>query len=75
MQQLIVILIVAGSAAWLGWQAFRYFRPKAGGRACAGGCCDGEEKPAVRTASAAPGTRTMMITSDDLRARIAARKT
>jgi len=75
-QQVLVILIVTVCAGWLGWQAFRYVRPKPGAKGCAGGCCAGEEKPAAAAAnaSATAGGRTMMISSDDLRARIAARK-
>ena len=48
-------------------------KPKAGGKGCAGGCCDGQEKPAVAPTSSG-NIRTMMISSDDLRARVAARK-
>jgi hypothetical protein len=73
MQLVIVIFIVVACAGWLGWQGFLYFKPRAGGKACAGGCCDGgEEKPPTQAASG--GKRTMMISSDDLRARVAARK-
>jgi len=71
MQQAIVILIVSLCALWLGYQAWRYFRPKPNGKLCAGGCCDGEEK---KPAAVPPGPRTVMISSDDLRARIQARK-
>ena len=70
-QQTIVILIVAACGVWLGWQAFRYLRPKAGGKMCAGGCCDGEEK---KSAVAGASRGTMMISSDDIRARLKARK-
>ena len=69
MQQAIVIVIVALCGAWLGLQAWRYLRPKTGGKACAGGCCDGEAAKPQAT-----GPRTMMISSDDLRARLKARK-
>ncbi len=69
MQQAVVILIVAACGVWLGVMAYRYFRPTPGGGGCAGGCCDGREKPAQENA----GTRTMMVSSDDLRARLKAR--
>jgi len=70
LQNIIVILLIAGCCLWLGLQAFRFLRPRPGQKACAGGCCDGQEpKPAAAT-----GPRTMMISSDDLRTRLAARK-
>jgi hypothetical protein len=71
MQTIVVILIVAACATWLGWQGVRYFRPKPGGKLCGGNCCDGEAKPAKTEPR---GERVMMISSDDLRARVAARK-
>jgi hypothetical protein len=74
-QEALVIVIVTACAGWLGWQGFRYLKPKPGGKACAGGCCDGEEKPVASARPAtASGAPTLMISSDDLRARIAARK-
>ena len=73
MQTALVILIVAACIAWLAVMAYRYLRPKPGGKACAGGCCDGTEKSTLQSAApAAP--RTQMISSDDLRARLAARQ-
>jgi hypothetical protein len=71
-QQLIVLLIVLACAAWLGLQVYRFFRPKPGGKAC-GSCCDAgaQKKPA---AAATGGPHVMMISSDDLRARVKARK-
>ena len=72
MQQTLVILIVAACVLWLGVLVFRYFRPQPGGKACAGGCCDGQEKlPAPD--SPAPAARTQMVSSEDLRARLKAR--
>jgi hypothetical protein len=68
MQQAIVIMVVGLCTLWLGLQMWRYVRPKPGGKACAGGCCDGEAKKPT------PGPRTLMISSDDLRARLQARK-
>ncbi|HVT79273.1 MAG TPA: hypothetical protein VHM90_01340 [Phycisphaerae bacterium] len=69
MQLAIVIVIVSLCGAWLLYQGWRYFRPRANGKLCAGGCCDGGvKKPATVT------PHVMMISSDDLRARIRARK-
>jgi hypothetical protein len=73
MQQIIVILIVAACVAWLGVLAYRYFRPKPGGKACAGGCCDAGPKPANEEEAPARA-RTQMISSGDLRARLKARR-
>jgi hypothetical protein len=72
MQQIVAILIVAACGAWLSFQAYRFLRPKPGGKACAGGCCDGHEQKKAPATAAGPGT--MMISSDDLRSRLAARK-
>ena len=72
MQELIVILIVAACALWLARQAYRYLYPRPGGKTCGGGCCDGNAK--APASSAQPGERVMMISSDDLRARLKARK-
>jgi len=76
MQQVIVILIVTACGLWLIVQGWRFLRPKPGGKACGGGCCDGEAKPPLAGAvsGAAPKERTVMILSDDLRARVKARK-
>ena len=76
MQTAIVILLVAGCAGWLGVMGYRYLRPKPGGKACAGGCgCENQEKSASASTAAGAGTgRTLMISSDDLRARVAARQ-
>ena len=71
MQMVIVILVVAASAMWLGLQGYRYLRPKPGGKLCGGNCCDGDAPPAKTEPR---GERVMMISSDDLRARVAARK-
>jgi hypothetical protein len=71
MQQVIVILVVMASGAWLSLQAYRFVRPRPGGKACAGGCCDGQDQPKVARDDS---RRTMMISSDDLRSRLAARK-
>jgi hypothetical protein len=73
MQLAIVILVVVACAMFLAYQAFRYFKPKAGSnKLCAGGCCDGA---AAQPAASSPGaSRTIMISSDDLRNRIKARK-
>jgi hypothetical protein len=73
LQTIIVILIVAACVAWLAVMAWRYLRPKPDGKACAGGCCDAADKrPASESTSSAP--RIQMISSDDLRNRLAARK-
>jgi hypothetical protein len=69
LQQIVVLLIVTGCLAWLGFQAWRFFRPKAG-KACGGGCCSGEPN----RKSPAAGAPVMMVSSEDLRTRIAARK-
>ena len=69
-QQIVVASLVLACAAWLGVQGYRFFRPKPGGKLCGGGCCDGEEKKPASTG----GERVMMISSDDLRARIKARQ-
>jgi hypothetical protein len=68
MQQVVVILIVAGGVAFLAYQGFRFFKPRKGGKACGGSCCDqaAPEPP--------PAGRTQMIASDDLRARVKARQ-
>ena len=78
MQQVVVILIVSACMVWLAVQGYRFLRPKAGGKKCAGGCCDGDVmktsvplSAAKDSAPAAP--RTVMISSDDLRARLKAR--
>ena len=54
MQTLIVILVVAACAMWLGWQGYRFLRPKPGGKMCGGNCCDGEATP-VKTEPLANG--------------------
>ena len=69
-QQAIVILLVAACGVWLGWQAYRYMRPKAGGKMCAGGCCDGGEKKPAVAGNAGASRGTMMISSDDIRAAV-----
>jgi hypothetical protein len=69
-QQILVVLIVLACAGWLGVQAYRFFRPRPGGKLCGGNCCDGEEKPLA----AAGREQVTMISSDDLRARIKARQ-
>jgi hypothetical protein len=73
MQQLIVVLLVGLCVSWLAYQAYRYFRPKPGGKLCGGNCCDGPAAPPPPGSSSAQ--RVMMISSDDLRARLKARKT
>jgi len=70
LQGILVIVIVLVCAAWLGLQAFRFFRPKPNGKLCGGNCCDtGEQKPA-----SGGGEHVVMISSDDLRARVKARQ-
>ena len=64
-QQAIVILAVAFAGLWLAWTAYRYLRPRNAGM-CAGGCCDGLEKKQTRNS----GGGVIMISSDDLRARL-----
>ncbi len=71
MQQAIVILTVGVCVVWLGVFSYRYFRPKAG-KGCAGGCCGGSEEPAKGNAAQAP--RVQMISSNDMRARLKARR-
>jgi hypothetical protein len=71
MQQIAVILIIAAAAAWLGLYAWRFLHPKKG-RACGGNCCDtgtAEKKPAEK-----PAGQTVFFSSDDLVARVKARK-
>jgi hypothetical protein len=68
MQSMVVIAVVAACVLWLGYQGYCYFKPKAG-KICGGGCCDGEARPPET-----PGQRTMMISSDDLRHRLRARR-
>ncbi len=70
MQLALVILIVGACVVWLGFFSYRYFRPKAGG-GCAGGCCGGSEERAKDDAAAPP---VQMISSDDMRARLKARR-
>jgi hypothetical protein len=69
-QQFIVIFMVLACVGWLGVLGYRFFKPKPGGKACGGGCCDGET-PKQSTSTQG---RTMMISSDDLRTRLKARK-
>ena len=75
-QQILVILIVAGCAAWVGWMGWRFFAPKKGA-GCGGGCgCGhemGEGNAKLETRNAKLGEQ--MVRSDDLRARVSARKT
>jgi len=73
MQSALVILIVAACAVWLGVLAYRYFRAKPGAQACAGGCCGGHQNKPAPPPGAAPAPRTLMISSDDLRARLKVR--
>lgn len=73
MQTTLVILIVAACIAWLAVMAYRFLRLKPGSKACAGGCCDAAAKPATQSAST-PTQKTQMISSDDLRTRLAARQ-
>lgn len=69
-QTVIVILIVAGAAAYIARQAYRFFVPRMrAGKMCGGSCCSQGEAPAPA------GPRTQMITSDSLRVRIKARQT
>ena len=70
MQLALVILIVGACVVWLGFYCYRYFRPKAGG-GCAGGCCGGQDEPVKEDAGAPP---VQMISSDDMRARLKARR-
>ena len=79
MQQVVVLLIILACVGYVGLQVYRFFRPKPG-KAC-GSCCDAGKKPVaagagnVGAAAGAPrGERVMMISSDDLRARVKARK-
>jgi hypothetical protein len=71
MQSILVILLVAACGLWLGYQGYRHFKPKASGGFCAGGCCAGEAK---RSTDGAAGQRTMMVSAEDLRNRVKARK-
>jgi hypothetical protein len=70
MQTIFVILLVTACALWLAYMAYRYLKPKPGGKLCAGGCCEGEsKKPATDAAH-----RTIMVSADDLRNRLQSRK-
>lgn len=76
-QELVVIAILGGCAAWLGRQVYRFFVPRAGGKVCGGNCCSGGDAPAPRSSgagSAAAEKPLVMISSDDLRARLKARR-
>src|SRR2546425_894398 len=54
MQNVIVMVIVMVAGAGLGWQAYRFLRPKPGGEACGGNWCDvGEGKKAERSGAGA----------------------
>jgi DNA topoisomerase-3 len=46
-QDVVVIALIGGAGAWLGWYGYRFWRPKKGsGGGCAGGCCGGTpERP------------------------------
>ena len=72
MQQALVILIVAACLAWLAVLAYRHFRPKPGSKACPGGCCVSHQKPATED-QPPQRPRTLMISSENLRARLKAR--
>jgi hypothetical protein len=75
-QEIIVILAVAGCAIWLAVQVYRFLKPRPG-KMCGGGCCDessAKKSPSAVASASAGGERVMMISSDDMRARIKARK-
>jgi hypothetical protein len=72
MQHVLVIVIVGACVAWLGILGYRFFRPKAGGNACRGGCCAGADKPVKE--DGATTARMQMISSQDMRARLKARR-
>jgi hypothetical protein len=73
LQNVLVILIVAAAVLYAVRQLVRFFAPKlTPGKPCGGSCCSGSQ-PDARPASAT-GPRTQMISSDALRARIAARQ-
>lgn len=77
LQNIITILIVAGALGWAGWQAYRWLVPSAkGGGGCAGGCGCGKERSSETSTSAKnPGkAQTQFLPSEDLVARIKARK-
>jgi hypothetical protein len=69
MQDAIVIILVAACFLWLAYLGYRYLRPKPNSSACPGGCCGTSPDP-----QSPPPSRTQMVSSDDLRARLKARK-
>ena len=73
MQQVIVILAVAACALWLGYYVYRFFHPRSG-RTCGGGCCDAGNKPATKESAGSEKSQSVFFSSDDLVARIKARK-
>ncbi len=70
LQQAITILLVAACLIWLGLYVYRFFSPKKGA-GCAGGCGCGHETEPQPTA---PEPRITMVSSDDLRNRLKARR-
>jgi len=70
LQEIVVVILVLACAAWLGILAFRFFRPRPNGKLCGGGCCDAQAPTPAPTS----GERVIMISSDDLRARVKARQ-
>lgn len=68
------MVIVVACLAWVSVQVYRYFRPRAGGKACGGSCCDSAAKQPEMGNGGRSAGQVMMISSDDLRARVKARK-
>ena len=75
LQQAITILLVAACLIWLGLYVYRFFSPKKGA-GCAGGCGCGHENPSTNAEPrpTAHEPRTTMVSSDDLRNRLKARR-
>lgn len=72
MQNLIVILLIAGAAAFLAWKGWRALAPKKGG--CGGSCGCGNEKNLPAKPAETAGGKTVFIASGDLVNRLKARK-
>ena len=69
MQQIVVILLVVVCAAWLGYYVYRFVKPRAGG--CGGSCGCGSK---LETGAKKEAGQTVFFRSDDLVARLKARK-
>jgi hypothetical protein len=75
-QQIVTVLILLAAAVWLAWHAYRFIKPRtAGGGGCGGSCgCGHETAGTAPPAADATKGQTVFLPSDDLIARLKARK-